>query len=116
MTTNLAMITVDTADALALATWWASQLDGTVVAENDGWFVVVQLPSGQALGFQKVDAPTPGKNRMHLDLTTDGDLTARVQELEAAGAQKIAEREMSGFAWVTLADPAGNEFCVAAGH
>jgi predicted enzyme related to lactoylglutathione lyase len=81
-----------------------------------GTFVVVQLPSGQSLGFQKVDDPTPGKNRMHLDLTTDGDLSARVQQLEAAGARKIAEREMPGFGWVTLADPAGNEFCVATGH
>ncbi len=116
MTTTIAMITVDATDALSLGRWWATQLGGTIVAENDGWFVVVQLPSGQALGFQKVDDPTPGKNRIHLDLTTDGDLAARVRDMEAAGARKVAEREMGDLSWVTLADPAGNEFCVAAGH
>lgn len=116
MTTTIAMVTVDAADALFLSDWWATQLDGTIVAENDGWFVIVALPSGQRLGFQKVDDPTPGKNRIHLDLTTDGDLDERVQALMDAGARNLGRREVPGFGWVTLADPDGNEFCVSAGQ
>ena len=106
------MITVDSNDPRRLARWWAERTDGEVVAENDGWFVVVALPSGLRLGVQHVDDPTPGKNRLHLDLGAP-DLDAEVQRLTSAGAQVVAERSMGDFRWVTLSDPDGNEFCVA---
>lgn len=113
MTVSAAMITCDTTDALALATWWAEQTGGTITEENDGWFVMVAVPGGPMLAFQKVDQPTPGKNRLHLDVVTD-DLEAEVDRLRAAGAGLVAERGDESFRWVTLTDPAGNEFCVAA--
>ncbi|MGN7248482.1 VOC family protein [Janibacter anophelis] len=112
MTLTLGMITTDTSDAAALGTWWAEQTGGTVVETNDGWFVTVQLPGGPMLAFQRVDDPTPGKNRLHLDLGAP-DLDAEVQRLTAVGAQVVAERSMGDFRWVTLTDPDGNEFCVA---
>ena len=112
MTLTLGMITTDTSDAAALGTWWAEQTGGTVVETNDGWFVTVQLPGGPMLAFQRVEEPTPGKNRLHLDLGAP-DLDAEVQRLASAGAQVVAERSMGGFRWVTLTDPDGNEFCVA---
>ncbi|RPA20112.1 VOC family protein [Gordonia sp. OPL2] len=115
MSLSVAMITVDTTDPVPLATWWAAQTDGSVVAENDGFFVVVTMASGTVLSFQKVDDPTPGKNRIHLDLTAD-DPTAEVERLVRAGATVVAERQMAGFAWVTMADPDGNEFCVSGAH
>ncbi|MFZ2511776.1 MAG: VOC family protein [Gordonia sp. (in: high G+C Gram-positive bacteria)] len=111
---TLAMITIDTDDALALSKWWRAAFDAEVVAENDGWFVTLALGEGiPLLAFQKVDDPTPGKNRIHLDLVAQ-DRAATVRRLLDAGATLIAEREMPGMSWVTLADPAGNEFCVAA--
>lgn len=110
----LSMITVDTRDALPLARWWAEQIGGTIVAENDGWYVVVALTNGLRLSFQKVDDPTPGKNRLHLDLTS-GDLDADIARLLAVGATKIVDYEMYGGRWATLADPDGNQFCVAEG-
>ena len=113
MTLSLAMITVDTTDPLPIARWWAEQTGGSIVAENEGWFVTVALGDGRPmLAFQKVDDPTPGKNRIHLDLTAP-DRAAEVQRLIAAGATLIAEREMPEFSWTTLADPDGNQFCVA---
>jgi len=112
MTLTLGMITTDTSDATTLGTWWAEQTGGTVVETNDGWFVTVQLPGGTMLAFQRVDDPTPGKNRLHLDLGAP-DLDAEVQRLTAVGAQVVAERSMGGFRGVTLTDPDGNEFCVA---
>ncbi|AZG44691.1 VOC family protein [Gordonia insulae] len=116
MSIAVAMITVDTTDPIPLATWWSEQIGGHIVAENEGYFVVVApRGTGPALAFQKVDDPTPGKNRMHLDLTTE-DLAAEVARLLAAGATKVADREMPGFAWVTLADPDGNQFCVSGAH
>ena len=106
------MITVDSNDPRRLARWWAERTDGEVVAENDGWFVVVALPSGLRLGVQHVDDPTPGKNRIHLDLAA-ADVDAEVEALVAAGATSLGPREISGFRWVTLTDPDVNEFCVA---
>ena len=111
---KLAMVTVDTDDALGLSNWWRDAFDAAVLEENDGWFVVLSLGEGSPLlAFQKVDDPTPGKNRIHLDVVAE-DRAATVQKLVDAGATLIAEREMPGMSWVTLADPAGNQFCVAA--
>ncbi|MFJ9315867.1 VOC family protein [Pimelobacter simplex] len=115
MTLSPAMITLDTTDALALGRWWAERTGGQVVEENDGWFVMVALPDGLRLGFQKVDDPTPGKNRVHVDFVA-ADLDATVAELRAAGAGHVGDREMPGFRWVTLSDPDGNEFCVSGAH
>ena len=56
-----------------------------VTERNDGWYVVLQggtLPI--RLSFQKVDDPTPGKNRLHLDVLTD-DLDAEVDRLSGPG-------------------------------
>lgn len=117
MTLTLGAVTIDTTDALGLARWWAERTGGTITAENDGWHVVVELPGGRpGLAFQRVEDPTPGKNRLHLDIVTDGDLDATVDEFVAAGASLVADRTMPGFRWVTLADPAGNQFCVAPPH
>lgn len=112
MALTLGMITTDTTDATSLSTWWAEQTGGTVVETNDGWFVVVRPPGGPLLAFQQVEDPTPGKNRLHLDLGAP-DLDAEVERLTGAGASVVAQREMGDFRWVTMADPAGNEFCVA---
>jgi len=113
MTLSLGMITVDTQDAESLGGWWAQQLGGKVLETNDGWFVRISIGEGRPfLAFQKVDDPTPGKNRLHLDLTTD-DRVGEVARLTAAGATVVAEEQMPGFAWTVLADPDGNQFCVA---
>jgi predicted enzyme related to lactoylglutathione lyase len=61
---------------------------------------------------QKVDDATPGKNRLHLDLSAT-DLDAEVDRLVEAGATLVGHRGDESFRWVTLADPHGNEFCVA---
>jgi predicted enzyme related to lactoylglutathione lyase len=114
MTLKLGMITVDTTDAERLAGWWSARLDARVTETHGGWYVVLAgggLPA--LLSFQKVDDPTPGKNKLHLDLVTD-DLEASVDELVGAGAAVVERRDEGGFAWVTLTDPDGNEFCVSA--
>jgi len=115
MTLTPALTTFDTTDAMRLGQWWAAALGGSVVDENDGWFVIVKLPNEQLLAFQKIDDPTPGKNRIHLDLTT-ADVAGDVARLLDSGASKVADREAGGFAWTTLADPDGNQFCVSPEH
>jgi len=114
MTLTVEMITFDTLDAPALAAWWAARTGGTVVDETGGWFVMV-VPAdgaGPRLGFQKVPDPTPGKNRVHLDLHP-ADPAAAVDELVAAGATFVARHQEGTFSWAVLADPDGNQFCVS---
>lgn len=116
MTLTLGMVTVDTTDALSLARWWADQLGGTIVEENDGWYVVVSLPGlAQKISFQKVSDPTPGKNRVHLDLAAP-DLEGETDRLVAAGAGLVERHELRGFHWNVLSDPDGNQFCVSGAH
>lgn len=117
MTLTLGQITFDTTDPVPLAQWWADRFGATVEETNDGWFVTVGGGSLSAgLAFQKIDDPTPGKNRIHLDLVTD-DLSAEVASFLAAGATTVAEHSMptpdGSFAWTILADPQGNQFCIA---
>ena len=115
MTLKLAMITTDTTDAEGLGAWWARVTGAEIAETNDGWFVIVKggsLPV--ALAFQKVEDPTVGKNRLHLDLTTE-DLEGATEQLIASGATLVERRGDENFRWTTLADPQGNEFCIAAG-
>ncbi len=116
---QLGMITLDTEDPRPLAAWWAERLGGEIAYDADGWFCMVRAPElPVALGFQKVEAPTPGKNRMHLDLnrTADVDRDALVAEWTAAGAAHLGLRGEEGFSWDVFTDPAGNEFCIGDPH
>jgi len=116
MALTLGMITIDSTDPGPLAKWWAEQTGGVVEQENGGWFYMVGVPGwGQKLGFQKVDDPTPGKNRQHMDLASP-DLDGEVARLVAAGASEVHREDMDGFRWVVLADPQGNQFCVSGAH
>ena len=113
MTLSLGMMTIDTTDATGLAAWWAEQTGSRVVQDYDGGYLILAgggLPA--LLAFQKVDDPTPGKNRVNLDLTAD-DLETEVDRLVGAGATLVGRRGDESFRWVTLADPDGNQFCVA---
>jgi hypothetical protein len=111
MTLSIATVTVDTTDPVPLARWWADQLGGEVKDPFDGFFLIVSGGPVQ-MAFGKVDDPTPGKNRIHVDLMAD-DLDAEVDRLVEAGAGLVERRGDDSFRWVTLTDPDGNEFCVA---
>ncbi|MFY9335215.1 MAG: VOC family protein [Mycobacterium sp.] len=114
MSLSLEMITVDCADPRRLAEWWAEAVSGSVVNLPGGDFVLVAREGWPALGFQRVEEPTPGKNRVHLDLMAT-DLEADVQRLTGLGATETGRHSFDGgFRWVVMADPEGNAFCVAA--
>ena len=51
-----------------------------------------------------------GKNRVHLDLRPDNQ-EAEIRRLEDLGATRI-DIGQQDVAWVVMADPEGNEFCV----
>ena len=115
MTLAVEMITFDCADPDRLADWWAEAVDGSVSPLAPGEFVVVSRAEGPRLGFQRVDDPTPGKNRVHVDFSA-ADLEQEVNRLVTLGATETGRHEMgSEFRWVVMADPDGNAFCVGAG-
>ena len=112
-TMTIGMITFDTTDARALATWWSRHTGGTVQGPDDGASAVIAPAlGGPMLAFQRVDDPTPGKNRAHVDLMV-ADRRATAAAMVADGATLVGERAHDGFSWTTLADPDGNQFCLA---
>ncbi|MEU3621812.1 glyoxalase [Amycolatopsis coloradensis] len=111
---ELGMITIDCADPRGLAEFWTKAL-GVEVDQDHGGEVLILHPkteNGPVLGFQRVPEQRAGKNRVHLDFGTD-DMEKEVERLIGLGAKKLDRHEMPGFAWTVLADPVGNEFCVA---
>jgi hypothetical protein len=111
---ELGTITVDSADARALATWWAQVLDGSVDDFPEVGIHVVRTDrlKGLNLAVQQTASPTPGKNRIHLDFGAV-DRVSIVDHLVARGARRIDEHVFLGLAWTVLADPDGNYFCVS---
>jgi hypothetical protein len=64
--------------------------------------------------FQLVPEAKSVKNRVHLDLRVGAeDGEAVVERLTARGATVLHRGEQGPHHWVTMADPEGNEFCVA---
>jgi predicted enzyme related to lactoylglutathione lyase len=113
MALNVEMVTFDSSDPATLAGWWAEHFDGQVQEMLPGEFFAVMRPDGPRLGFQKVDDPTPGKNRVHLDFGA-ADVDAEVSRLVAAGATEAGRHSVGdNFRWAVLTDPEGNAFCVA---
>jgi len=117
MSVTLATITVDCADAATLARFWAGVLDRSVDEGAGTEFASIGLnsDSGKEPGWTFVQVPEAKgpKNRLHADFTV-ADLAEEVSRLEALGARSLAEREEGGVRWTTMADPEGNEFCLAA--
>ncbi len=69
---------------------------------------------GPRLLFQHVPEAKTVKNRVHLDLhVAEGARAAEVERLLGLGATKLWDGQLGPQEWVTLADPEGNEFCVA---
>jgi hypothetical protein len=99
-------LVLDCADHQKVATWWSEVLGGRAALE-EGYSVVEQIPGApfEAMVFVPVPEPKQGKNRIHLDVTTD-DLDG----LLAAGAS-LLRAQGGDIAWHVLADPEGNEFC-----
>ena len=78
----------------------------------------VSDPSGgrTRLYFMNVPEPKTVKNRLHIDITTDGSLEDGVARLVAMGGKpsrcaRIRRRSRTP-TWAVMQDPEGNEFCV----
>ena len=135
-------VVVDSTAPHELADWWAEAL-GWQVEPQDEAFITRMVQAGAAsesdtmrhrgalvwsLGaaitspdpgrprvlFQRVPEARAGKNRLHLDLRVgDERREAEVARLLGMGATELWRASQGPSTWATLADPEGNEFCVA---
>ncbi|MCL7428361.1 VOC family protein [Streptomyces sp. YS415] len=113
MTSAVRHVTIDSADAYRLASFWSRVL-GLPVHEDDRPGDEDALIEGAGLLFVTVPDPKAVKNRVHLDLQpTDLSRDEEVERVLALGATLIDDRRTpDGKGWAVLADPEGNEFCV----
>lgn len=111
---RLSTVVADSPDPKRLAEWWANLLGGNVRETAPGDFYVVDVPGQPVrLAFQYIEHPTPGKNRLHLDLDTAPSLTREQlgKQLVAIGATHVGDYEERGIYWSVFTDPDGNQFC-----
>jgi hypothetical protein len=118
MASSLLATVVDCRDPRRQAAFWAEVLAYVVNERNTDEFQVSD-PSGVGswLYFMKVPEPKVGKNRLHLDLLTEGPMESEVARLVAAGARLIEVRQdppsfKNPDTWTVLEDPESNVFCV----
>jgi predicted enzyme related to lactoylglutathione lyase len=106
--------TLNCCDLQRMAAFWQSAAGLAVDGVIEDRYVALS-GHGVVLTLQRVAEPKTVKNRMHIDLLVD-DVEAEVQRLESLGAARLtdAPKQEFGQTWFVLADPEGNEFCLAA--
>jgi hypothetical protein len=135
-------VAIDCAEPHVLADWWAEALGWQVEAQDEA-FIRRMVEAGHATEeqtmrhhgalvwkegaaitspdpdrprvlFQYVPEPKTVKNRMHFDVRIGADRQeAEVARLKELGATELWRASQGPHEWVTMADPEGNEFCVA---
>jgi 4a-hydroxytetrahydrobiopterin dehydratase len=105
-----------TIDALKLPTvmsFWHALLGYQIRPDGSDEDLSDPNRRGPYFWFQQMDAPRPQRNRMHVDVYVPVELVeARLRAALAAGGRLVDDSHAPSF-WV-LADPEGNEACVAA--
>jgi predicted enzyme related to lactoylglutathione lyase len=102
-------VIVDCLDPERLASFWAAVLGHEVAGRRGPYVWLSRGTNDLGVGFQRVVAPTPGENRLHIDIATS-DLITTKQRIESLGGRRATGYEDGGF--LVMADPEGNEFCV----
>jgi predicted enzyme related to lactoylglutathione lyase len=109
-------VTIDAENGDRAAAFWTAALGYRIARDRHPY--VVLLPAdgrdGPEVLIQRVDAVTPGKARVHLDLVVD-DREAEVRRMMSLGAHaegEVDETANGGSRWTVLTDPEGTHFCV----
>ena len=117
MAVRFAQWTLDVHDVDTMAGFWSRAL-GFEVERGDDGSAKLYPPAGApadvpTLWLQRTDTPKNDKNRYHPDLRPlDGDVDAEVDRLVGLGARRVDIGQTGEEAFVVLADPEANEFCV----
>ena len=111
MTSTVTELVVDCRDPELLARFWCEVL-GYEVEDSEDDDVFISGQEGPGIWFAKTPEGKTGKNRVHLDVTPEGDQMAEVARLEQLGATRVNIGQGDRCSWIVMADPEGNEFCV----
>ena len=135
-------VAIDCSAPHELADWWAEALGWTVEPQDEAfirrmvdtgaasesdttrhrgalvWRVGAAItspdPHRPRVLFQLVPEAKTVKNRLHLDVRVGPERQeAEVARLAGLGATELWRGSQGPHSWVTMADPEGNEFCVA---
>lgn len=113
------VVVLDVSDIAPTAAFWSAAL-GFPVQRAITQFMVLRpddpTDTRPHLILQQVPEAKVVKNRSHLDLHFP-DLEAARDRLLALGAQLVQQEKncIGDYCWYLMADPEGNEFCVAPG-
>lgn len=110
-------LTVDCADPVRVATFWAAAMGYELDPDSDDEGALIKDPTGATPGmfFQPVPEPKTAKNRMHLDVRPTGSMAEEVARLKELGATERGFIQHEESFWTQMRDPEGNEFCVLRG-
>jgi hypothetical protein len=118
VTVRFAQWTLDVQDTDLMVDFWSAALGFTEVRRGDDGSAKLYPPADApqdvpSLWLQRTGGPKKDKNRYHPDLRpTDGDVDGEVERLVALGARHVDIGQTGDEAFVVLADPEDNEFCV----
>lgn len=107
-------VVIDCDDPDRLAEFWCQVLDYQVVYRTDDIVDIAKdTETFPGIEFIRAKHRENRKSPLHLDLNPK-DQATEVDRLLALGAQRIDVGQGKDAAWVVLADPEGNAFCVLA--
>ena len=106
-------VVINVLDMARQKEFWGAVL-GAEVANDFGQFVFFkpQRPGGVSVALQAVESATEGPRRVHVDLGVGDREAAKARVLELGG-RHVADHHIGDFGWSIMADPEGNEFCIA---
>ncbi|WLW54527.1 VOC family protein [Streptomyces sp. YU58] len=115
-------VVIDCPDPLALAAFYAQVGGGTPEPEDEDW-VVLRIPGGPRLAFQRAPDLTPPEwprsdrnaQQFHLDFeggTTWEEIDAAEEKVLALGARVLDREDYEKKDFRVYADPAGHPFCL----
>jgi 4a-hydroxytetrahydrobiopterin dehydratase len=105
-------VTLDALDMPAVTAFWRALL-GYEYRAGSPEDLVDPGRRGGPFYFQRLDAPRPQRNTVHVDVWVPHDVAAdRVAAALAAGGRLVSDADAPSL-WI-LADPEGNEACVGA--
>jgi predicted enzyme related to lactoylglutathione lyase len=106
-------VIINTTDVERLAAFWSELLAVEVAHRSHGFlWLRPQRPGSFSIAFQEVSQPTEGRRRLHLD-TSVPDLESATARILSIGGSHVEDHQIPEFSWRVMADPDGNEFCIA---
>jgi len=105
-------VTIDALISVEVMPFWRAVLDYDYRGDTPDEDLIDPRRRGPSIWFQRMDAPRPQRNRIHVDLWVAYDQAeARVAAAIAAGGHMVSDAHAPE--WWTLADAEGNEVDIA---